>query len=106
MRCSTTCRNDRDEVERALAVALTDPEVADAARAGRLERIPDTAGGFATFGDALGDALAGCSVDDADRVGAPRAKPSAAETRRLARLAALDVEERAPTTSSRAHAPR
>ena len=83
----------RDEVERALAVALTDPEVADAARAGRLERIPDTAGGFATFGDALGDAVPAASRRRHRRHARVRSRP-AAETRRLARLAELDDEER------------
>jgi hypothetical protein len=84
----------RDEVERALAVALTDPEVADATRAGQLERIPDTAGGFATFGDALGDTFPALGADDA--ADAPRptsAQVSAAETRRRARLVELDGEE-------------
>ena len=84
----------RDEVERALAVALTDPDIADAARAGHLERIPDTAGGFATFGDTLGEPLPAPGADDtADAPRPPRPKPSAAETRRLARLAELDGEE-------------
>jgi hypothetical protein len=87
-------REHRDEVERALAVALTDPEVADAVRAGRLERIPETASGFATFGDALGDALSlAGSADTEDAARAPDAKPSAAETRRRARLAELDDDE-------------
>jgi hypothetical protein len=82
----------RDEVERALSVALTDPEIADAMRAGRLERIPDTAGGFASFGDVLGTVLPTPRADDtASR--APRRKPSAAETRRQGRLAELEGEE-------------
>jgi hypothetical protein len=47
--------SDRDDVERTLAVALTDEEVAATVRAGRLERIPDPASDFASFGDALAD---------------------------------------------------
>ena len=47
--------DDRDEVERALTTALVDSEVADAVRAGTLERIPDAPSGFDAFAADLGD---------------------------------------------------
>jgi hypothetical protein len=45
--------HDRDDAERALAVALVDPELAEIVKAGHLERVPESPGGFATFGDEL-----------------------------------------------------
>jgi hypothetical protein len=43
----------RDDVERALAAALVDTDAAAAARAGELERIPESAGSFTDFGEGL-----------------------------------------------------
>jgi hypothetical protein len=51
-----TVTDDRDDVERALAVALVDPEHAEATRTGRLDRIPESLSGFAGFGDELAEA--------------------------------------------------
>jgi hypothetical protein len=48
---------DRDEVERALTTALSDPTVAAAVRGGTLEKIPATPSGFDAFAGDLGDAL-------------------------------------------------
>jgi hypothetical protein len=76
-----SAETDRDEVERALAVALTNEELSATVRAGRLERIPDPASDFASFGDALADVAPV----------APRTE-TAAQRRRRDRLQELDGE--------------
>jgi hypothetical protein len=73
--------SDRDEVERALAVALADDELAATVRAGRLERIPEPASDFGTFGEAL-----------ADPAPSPPRPRTAAQKRRRVRLDELEEE--------------
>jgi hypothetical protein len=70
---------DRDDVERALASALVDNDIATAVRAGTLERIPETPTGFDAFASDLGD------------VPAP-ARRAATDRRRRDELRRLDDE--------------
>jgi hypothetical protein len=81
---------DRDEVERALAVALVDPQHAEAVRAGRLDRIPESLSGFAGFGEELAEAPA----PESARRGVSR-REEAAAGRRRARVRELEEEARA-----------
>jgi hypothetical protein len=83
--------HDRDEVERAFAVALVDPEQAEVMRVGRLERVSDSVGGFASFGDELATAPRP----------APR-KHDAADARRRDRLRDLEDEAREARASVKA----
>jgi hypothetical protein len=46
---------ERDDVERALTTALSDPELAATVRAGTLEKVPDAPSGFDAFAGTLGE---------------------------------------------------
>jgi hypothetical protein len=105
--------DDRDDVERALAAALADPEIADAMRAGTLDRLPDTPSGFDAFATDLGDVPAPAARaaerrrrDEAKRVDteleAARADATAADAAvRTARDALRAAERRAAGAASR-----